>query len=310
LTPRAADLDKSSMKALVAALLLAACATARAQPADPCPPAGYDRARLEALKAADWSVPDDAERNALARAMVACVASPDTVFRDGLGYESLQHWMRADALDRTTLLAIGDDLQARLTAPDGPGFERPFAALVLAEFARTDRIHPWLAPERRASLLDASTAYLTGVRDYRGFDDSEGWRHGVAHGADLMVQLSLNPAFGRAELTRIRDAVTTQIAPHAHFYIYGESARLAAPIVYMAQRNVFSEAEWSQWLAQVASPAPLAAWDEAFTHNSDIARAENVKAFVQAVYVYATLDHNADDDVLVDGARAALTTLP
>ena len=57
----------------------------------------------------------------------------------GRPYEALQHWMRAGALSNGTLLAIGDDLQARLAAPEGDGFERPFAALVLEEFARTDR---------------------------------------------------------------------------------------------------------------------------------------------------------------------------
>ena len=30
------------------------------------------------------------------------------------------------------------------------------------------------------------------VRDYRGFDAKQGWRHGVAHGADLLLQLSRN----------------------------------------------------------------------------------------------------------------------
>ena len=166
---------------LAAAITLATCTVAHARP-PACPPAGYDRARLEAPRTADWAVADDAARAALARALVACVASPDTVYRDRLGYESLRRWMRAGALDNATLLAIADDLQARLTAREGPGFERPFAALILSEVARTDRLHPWMTPARRASLLDAAITYLTGVRDYRGFDDREGWRHGVPTG--------------------------------------------------------------------------------------------------------------------------------
>jgi hypothetical protein len=249
-------------------------------------------------------MPDDAARNRLARAMTACLASSDPMLRDGLAYEGLQHWMRAGALTRQTLLAIGDDLQARLAAAEGEGFERPFAALVLAEFARTDRVAHWLTPERRASLLDASINYFVNVRDYRGFDDAEGWRHGVAHGADLMLQLTLNPAFGKPELTRIRDAVAMQIAPAGHFYIYGEGQRLAAPILYMAQRNVFSEAEWTAWIAQVAH------WDGAYQHNTDLARVHDLNAFLQALYLNARLDANADDDALLPGAEAALRALP
>lgn len=253
---------------------------------------------------------DARARNTLARGMVACLADPDTSYRDGLAFESLQHWMRADQLTHETLLAIGDELQGWLTAPEGDGYSRPFAALILAEFARTDRVHPWLTPARRTSLLDASTTYLTGVLDYRGFDDHDGWRHGVAHGADLMLQLSLNPAFGKPELTRIRDAIASQISPAGHFYIYGEPGRLSAPIIYMAQRKMFTEEEWTAWLTQVASPAPLASWGDAFTHNADIARAQNVAAFMQALYVNARLDSNGDDDALLPGTETALRSLP
>ena len=280
--------------------------TAQAQ----CPPPGYDRARLDALKAAGWSVPDEAARNRLARALAPCVASPDPALRDRLAFEALQHWMRAGQLSEPTLTALADDLQRRLAAPPGPGFERPFAALALAEVARTDRLHPWMTPARRESLLDAATAYLAGVSDYRGFDERAGWRHGVAHGADLMLQLSLNPAFGRAELTRIRTAVAAQIAPAGHTYAYGEPERLAAPILYIAQRGVFTEAEWTAWLAALADPAPLPAWNAAFTTQAGIARVQNVKAFLFALFAYASLDSSPADDVLLPGTRAALTRMP
>ena len=29
--------------------------------------------------------------------------------------------------------------------------------------------------------MTAAAAYLSGVRDYRGYDETAGWRHGVAH---------------------------------------------------------------------------------------------------------------------------------
>lgn len=295
--------------ALAAAFVLTACATANAQ-TQTCPPAGYTRAQLETLKAADWAVPDDAARNHLAREMAACLSSPESALRDGIAFEALQHWMRADALTHDTLLAIGDELQARLGAPEGQGFARPFAALVLADLARTDRVHPWLTPERRASLLDASIDYFVHVRDYRGFDDQEGWRHGIAHGSDLLMQLALDPAFGKPELTRIRDAVATQIAPAGHFYIYGEGARLANPILYMAGRGVFTEAEWTEWLTRIASPAPLASWNDAYAHNADLARVHDVTQFMQTLYLVASLDNATQDDVLLPGARAAILTLP
>jgi len=52
-------------------------------------------------------------------------------------------------------------------------------------------------------LLNAAANYLVALRDYRGFDDGVGWRHGVAHAADLLAQLALSPSFGRVEMDRI-----------------------------------------------------------------------------------------------------------
>lgn len=275
-----------------------------------CPPAGYDRVQLEALKAHDWAIPHAHARNAFALALTDCLASPNPEFRDDLAYQAYFALLRHRQLTDATMLALADNLQARLSAPEGDGFERPFAALILAEVARADRVQPYLSPARRNQLLDASLTWFTGIRDYRGFDDRESWRHGVAHGGDLMLQLSLNPAFGKPELTRIRDAIAAQISPPGHFYIYGEGQRLANPIIYIATRNVFTEAEWTAWLAQIASPAPLASWSDAFAHNADLARVHNVTQFMQALYVSARLSTNTADDALLPGAEAAIRALP
>ncbi len=294
---------------LVAAIALAACAltpVARAA----CPPAGYDRARLEALNANNWSIPNARARNALALALTDCLADPNPVFRDDLAYKGFYALLRNRQLSEATMLALADNLQARLGGAEGDGFERPFAALILSEVARADRVQPFLASQRRAQLLDASLTWFANVRDYRGFDDQVGWRHSIAHGADLMLQLSLNPAFGKGELTRIRDAIATQISPANHFYIYGEGQRLANPIIYIATRGVFTEAEWTAWLSQVASPAPLASWNDAFAHNSDLARVHDVSQFMQALYLVAKFDQNGADDALLPGAEAAIRSLP
>jgi hypothetical protein len=294
---------------IAAAFALAACVTAPAAFAA-CPPPGYDRTQLEALKAHDWAIPNARARNAFALALTDCLASPDPEFRDDLAYQGYFALLRHRQLTDATMLALADNLQARLAAPEGEGFERPFAALILSEVARADRVQPFLTPARRAQLLDASLTWFTAIRDYRGFDDRESWRHGVAHGADLLLQLSLNPAFGRPELTRIRDAVGTQISPAGHFYIYGEGQRLANPILYIAGRGVFTEAEWTAWLTQVASPAPLASWNDAFSHNADLARVHDVAQFMQALYLVAKLDSTTADDAVLPGAEAAIHTLP
>jgi Protein of unknown function (DUF2785) len=272
-----------------------------------CPPAGYDHARLTALKADEFKVDDDVQRNTLALALTACLADPDPDLRDRIAFGAYHIWLRGKALTTDTMLALAADLEARLVAPEGPGFERPFAALVLSELARADRIEAYLPPARRTQLLEASLEWFTGVRDYRGFDEPEGWRHSVAHGADLLLQLGLNPAFGRDELVRIRDAVVRQIAPPGHFYIYGESERLAAPIIFIARRSVFSAEDWSAWFAQFAEPTQ---WENAYWSQTGLAKRHDTMAFLSAVYVNARISEDAADNALLPGVEVALKAMP
>ena len=299
--------DAYAMRKLcsLSALVLAACATAPVLGA--CPPADGDRARLDALKADGFTITDDAARNTLALHLTACLADPDPSLRDGIAYEAYHTWLRGRALTTETMLVLEADLQARLVASEGVGFERPFAALVLSEIARADRVEAFLPPERRTRLLNASIAYFAGVRDYRGFDEREGWRHGVAHGADLLLQLGLNPAFDRDELVRIRDAVATQVAPPGHFYVYGESERLAAPIILVARRGVFSVDDWSAWFAQFAEPRQ---WENTYASQAGLAKRHDTMAFLSALYLNARLSEDQADDAILPGVQAALTAMP
>jgi hypothetical protein len=267
-------------------LTLLACAPAMAG----CPPMGQDRASLEALKSSGFAVADPDGKRALAMGLVECLGDPDPTLRDGIAYEALQHWMRAGDFDVAAVRGLRDALLARLDAADPHGVSRPFAALVLAEVARTDRIAPWMSPAEREAMLARATAYLASVRDYRGFEAGIGWRHGVAHGADWLLQLSLNPALESVQLQRVLDAVALQAVPASgHAYVFGEAGRLAQPVAYVARRGLLPEAAWQAWLdGLVARLGPMppggdAAW---------LARRHDLTAFLLALYLQSDTSQN------------------
>ena len=151
-----------------------------------CPPEGTDPASLQVLREQKFAVPDDV-RAALVAGLPACLADPDPALRDGVAYEGLSTWLRAGQVDVAQRRALRDRLYAMLGQEDAAGFGPPFAALVLSEVARTDRIAPWMSADERADMVARAADYLTSVRDYRGFDAVEGWRHGVAHGTGRFV---------------------------------------------------------------------------------------------------------------------------
>jgi hypothetical protein len=300
------------MRIWSACLVAFACCTATPVFAA-CPPAGSSVGELQALRAAGFKLEDTAQREALALALVECLDAADPALRDGIAFEGLATWLRADALSQATRAALLARVQPLLAGPDdAAGFRRPFAALALSEIVRTDRIASWLTPAQRAALVTDAAAYLAGVRDYRGFVDGEGWRHGVAHGSDLALQLALDPAIAPDALDPLLAAARSQVvAADGHAYVHGEAGRLARAVYWIAARGGHDRAFWDGWLADVAKPAPLPAWDAAFASEAGLARLHDTRDFLQALYVLVERGEKGEMQArLGPGLDAALAALP
>lgn len=298
-----------SLPAATTALLLFAVPAGAA----PCAPAGASRADLDALRASGFEVADDARRQALALGLVDCLGDPDSAVRDGIAFGALERWLRADQVALGTRRAMFPRLMdaAGPAAPDDDGVHRPFAILVLSEIARTDRLQPWMDEAARRRLLDLAVDYLTTLRDYRGFDPRDGWRHGVAHGADLVTQLALNPAFGRAEIDRLMAAVAVQVIPPVeHAYVEGEPERLARAVLYAAQRGLHDADEWQAWLERLMEAPAGMPWSETYARREILVRRHNLAAFLYALYVNVQESEQPGFAVLLPGLRAALRDLP
>ncbi len=283
---------------LLAGILLAAGAGAQT-----CPPAGMSREQLVDLKAHEFALPDEARRQSLALDLLACLGSPDPQLRDGIAFEALSTWMRGKQLSPSTVGKIRERLLPQMVdanfSNDRAGVLQPFAALVLAEVARFDRVEPFMTDQQLRVLVDAGTRYLQSIRDYRGFNEREGWRHGVAHASDLMLQLAVNPRTSKAQLDQMLTAIAAQIAPAGeHYYIYGEGSRLAQAVFYIAKRRLHTPDEWSKWFELVAAPAPLANWGDAWTSQRGIAKHHNTWAFLTSLYVHVR-ESGADFQELV-----------
>ncbi|HJY37932.1 MAG TPA: DUF2785 domain-containing protein [Steroidobacteraceae bacterium] len=292
-----------------AALALAAFLLASGSVAQTCPPAGMSRGQLLELKSHEFKLPDEARRQALALDLVACLGSTDQELRDGVAFSALSTWMREKQLSARTVGTLMERLVAQL-APDRPdpaGVQRPFAALTLAEVVRFDRIEAFMTDAQLQQLVDASTGYLKSIRDYRGFDEREGWRHGVAHTSDVMLQLAVNPRTTKAQLDQMLAAIATQVAPPGeHFYTYGEGDRLAQAVFYIAKRKLHTADEWKKWFEQVSAPAPLANWQEAWTSQRGIAKHQNTMQFFSMLYLYVRESGPDFQDLVLPSIVAAI----
>lgn len=274
-----------------------------------CPPDGQTAETLQALKTDKFAITDVEARKTLALGLLACLGDPDPTMRDDIAYTALSAWMRAGDFDADTLRGMRDALYAQLDGDDAAGFRRPYAALMLSEVARTDRIQTWMTPEERAAMIEKAASFVETVRDYRGFEDKQGWRHGVAHGSDWLMQLALNRALERAQTDRILAAVAAQVVPEAApTYVFGEGGRLARPVMYIAKRGLYSQEEWTAWFAAL----PPKIGDEALAYNDSrwLARRHDLMAFLMSLYIEADQSEDANIRLLKSSIVAAVKAVP
>jgi hypothetical protein len=296
---------------IVCASAAMAVAIQAQQPRSVCPPQGWSLAQLDTLKKDQFVVEDVSARRELALALTACLADSNPALRDGIAFEAFTTWMRGKLLDRPTLAALRSQLIDALSLPDAEGFNRPFSALVLAEVARTDRVEPWMSDAEREAVVRAAASFLERIRDYRAFDDRDGFRHGVAHGADLVLQLTLNPAVTKVQIDHLLPAVASQVSPDAGVaYWAGEPERLARPVLFAAQRKLHTADEWSRFFREIANPKPLESWKAAFSSERGIRKRHNVRAFLLSVYANATSSDDPAIRQLAAPATAALKAVP
>jgi hypothetical protein len=281
--------------------------------ASTCKPLGLDKDALLQLKEQGYAIVDADRRERFAIELVECLGDPDPQIRDDIAFDGFVTLLRGKQLRNDAVRALLSTMTSQLNSKDDDplGFRNPFLALSLAEVARADRINEIFSAAERAELVTVSTIYMRSISDYRGFDEEEGWRHGVAHTADLQMQLTLNAAVTQEQLVQMRDAIATQVAPQGdHFYVYGESGRLARPILFMAARDTFTEQQWIDWFTGLASADPYETWSDVFSSQAGLAKLHNTRAFAEAIYVSGVGSDTAGLQAVAAGALELLETLP
>jgi hypothetical protein len=298
----------STLLRQLTALSWLACIPALASETKSCDVADDKRATLTRLKERAFVIEGGEARLKIARSLLPCLAAADPELRDQIAYTALRTWLRAGVIEPKEVVRWGEQLLGWLepTQGDPVGVAKPFAALVLAEIARSDRVQAHFEPSMRTRMLERAIAYFLGISDYRGFDQEVGYRHGLAHAADWLMQLALNPAYVRSELVLIRDALPQQIRTRTQALVDGEPERLARTTLMLMQRSELRSDDWHAFFERVSEPAPLQHWAEAYQSRAGLNQRHNVRSFLLELELAIKLNGLANADDLLAEIKAAL----
>ncbi|MFD4944174.1 DUF2785 domain-containing protein [Streptomyces gelaticus] len=194
----------------------------------------------KSVEAADCAVPYDRPMDDLVRELSRALADPDPLVRDGAPYAVLATWIARGTIEKSRRLELGDQMAARFNDPRVEA--RTFAPLVLDMLVT--------AGDFKANWVDAFERWYPAERDLRGHDETLGWLHAVAHGADLLA------AFGcHLEVAPVRmlNLATARLTAHTnHVYDQLEDDRLARAIARVLTRTDLSERDAVGWLDPIA----------------------------------------------------------
>lgn len=255
----------------------------------------FDPAALQRLKKESFVIKKTEQRNQTAINLLFCLGEGDPNVRDGIVYAATSEWLRGELLDKATVKTMFDFLLKTLmqTNHDPQNFTQPFAALVLAEVLRVDRITPYLMANERQKAIDVTTSYMRNISDYRGFDEKQGWRHAIAHTADVFLQLSLNKKVSKVQLDQLLGALRSQVSPQAlHFYVFAEPKRLAMAFIYIVLRGEHSEQEVVNYLDTVVDPAPFKDWQSVYSDKNGLAKLHNIRSFIYSIFAISAQSNN------------------
>ena len=232
---------------------------------------------------------------ALALELAGTTASTDPELRDELGFEISARWiLRPGSTDDATARELV--LRHLAHVHDGLGgenddtlFGRSFSALHLSRLVRRDLARPFLDPALRSELVRAACRVLREERDRRGWVESKGWGHAIAHDADLLAALAREPGLSADEQRAMLDALEGGLAGQN---VCGENGRLAAVLSALVARADFVEPEFERWL-DLRARETRAVWEQQPFDPAFFRRTENAGALLRDVLLGILLDEHA-----------------
>ncbi|GAA2992642.1 hypothetical protein GCM10010519_27690 [Streptomyces lactacystinicus] len=219
----------------------------------------------------DCALPPGRGLDDLTAELAEALGSPDPEIRDGYPYAVLDAWIRSGVIDRERCLALGDLMAERFTDPRIEA--RTFAPLVLRMIVNRGGAGP--------GWLDAFAAWYRAEADLRGRDDTLGWLHAVAHGADLLGAFGLRPEVDPGPLLGL--AAERLLAPTEYLFAEREDERLAKAVALVLTRPDLTPERSTAWLAPIAEAlapyeyGPMPVW------------ASNAVRTLRALYLLADL---------------------
>jgi Protein of unknown function (DUF2785) len=181
--------------------------------------------------------------------LLEMLRSPDPLERDDIAYLGMVQRIGSGAED-DGLIALGDEIAGRLG--DDEIQTRSFAALILGDIVERDQVTALATEEAVLRWRDAFAGWYATEKDLRGWDESLGWLHAVAHGADTLAAFGRSARLNRDDLRALLDIACARLLAPTDFVLRDqEDDRLGYALALVLSRPELDEDDSVRWLRPI-----------------------------------------------------------
>lgn len=201
---------------------------------------------------------DIIDLNELIEIMLKNIGNTDGYLRDNLIYQGFCELILNEQFTDEQLVLIlktcldDEHLYLNIThnVPSDDVFTRSFSALVITLILEKDRENRSLPEELIVEDIHRSIQYLFLEKDYRGFDNTKGWAHAVAHGSDLLAEAIRHPLMMDSQLV-YRALQSLKSCLHTEYALIDEEDERMLPVIDALLEKGLTDEQLLTWLKEL-----------------------------------------------------------
>lgn len=231
----------------------------------------------------------DLDKTIVLKSMLEHIGSTDSELRDQLIYTTFyQLIIDRNQIEAELLTELLDTCLDELMFK-GIGeketdtvFTRSFTTLLVALILNRDNQENFLSSSKVNCIKETLMKYIHLEKDLRGYVTGKGWAHSVAHVADTVDELVMNPKLTKEDYPEIVKALWSKILISSSVYVHDEEERLLIPILKMLERGL-NVAEIEELLQHL--PNELKIQKEQIDNEEYWFLVFNIKTFLKSFYI-------------------------
>lgn len=196
--------------------------------------------------------------NELTKFMLQNVGNPEAYLRDELIYRAFCKLILNEKVSVEQLVLIlktcMDDGHLYLNIThDGYSddvFTRSFSALVITLILGKDCEKRILPEGLIIEAIHRSIHYLLLEKDYRGFVDTKGWAHAVAHGSDLVAEAIRHPLMKDPQLVKLA-LQSLKSCLHTDYALIDDEEERMLPVIDALLEKGLTDEQLLSWLKEL-----------------------------------------------------------